>query len=55
MSKPLFKFRIDFKDKRRLGRAMIAEDEQEVLNYISKKYNTSEFNITKAQQIGVRI
>lgn len=46
------KYHIDFKDKRRVQRGMFAENEQEVFDYISKKYNlTSEdFIINEVKQ-----
>jgi uncharacterized protein YbcC (UPF0753/DUF2309 family) len=52
---PLFKFYIDFEDKRKVRREMIAETEEEVKIYISNKYKTDKFLVIKDKQIGVRI
>lgn len=55
MNTILFKFIIDFEDKRKLQRNMNAETEEEVFKYISEKYKTTKFKITKGQEIGVII
>lgn len=49
---PLFKFYIDFEDKRKVRKEMIEEDEEKVKEYISNKYKTDKFKITRDKEMG---
>lgn len=55
MKVDLFKYDIDFKDKRKLRRSMIAESEEEVKEYIKNKHKTNEFTVVRDKLIGTKI